>query len=247
MKKFLLTLFLLLLFSTDVKARGELTSCSYGFRYVPSYAALGSGKPYCDYVEGASLPTCPPDGDTAQYYSIMKGVCERCDYLSYDCHIGWYFKDSEHVVSTPCDRVYDNCLSCDLKKCYSCWYGYGLDEDGKCYKLPDCPSNCSSCSDSSTCTSCDDGYTLSNGECVKKPTCSNGQYTASDGTCQPCSNISVPNGSCLSCSSSSQCDNISCNTGYVKKGGTCVKAATCTYPLKEVTDYSGECAGCCTD
>ena len=112
---------------------------------------------------------------------------------------------------------------------------------------PDCPSNCSSCSDSSTCTSCDYGYTLSNGACVKKPTCTSGQYTASDGTCQPCSNISVPNGSCLSCSSSSQCDNISCNTGYVKKGSTCVKAATCTYPLKEVADYSGECVGCCTD
>ena len=103
------------------------------------------------------------------------------------------------------------------------------------------------CDEYSKATSCDYGYTLSNGECVKKPACSNGQYMASDGTCQPCSNISIPNGSCLSCSSSSQCDNISCNTGYVKKGGTCVKAATCTYPLKEVTDYSGECAGCCTD
>ena len=110
-----------------------------------------------------------------------------------------------------------------------------------------CPENCADCSDWGQCTSCFSGYTLSNGECVKKPTCTNGQYTASDGTCQPCSNISVPNGSCLSCSSSTQCDNISCNTGYVKKGSTCVKAATCTYPLKEVTDYSGECAGCCTD
>ena len=146
-----------------------------------------------------------------------------------------------------------------LIDCHSCMPGYHLGDavyEGEHARVfhnvclrdtPVCPSNCSSCSDSSTCTSCDYGYTLSNGECVKKPTCSNGQYTASDGTCQPCSNISVPNGSCLSCSSSSQCDNISCNAGYVKKGGTCVKAATCTYPLKEVTDYSGECAGCCTD
>ena len=106
---------------------------------------------------------------------------------------------------------------------------------------------CWICYGKRTCSSCASGYTLSNGACVKTPTCSAGQYPASDGTCQPCSNISVPNGSCLSCSSSSQCDNISCNTGYVKKGSTCVKAATCTYPLKEVTDYSGECAGCCTD
>ena len=124
-------------------------------------------------------------------------------------------------------------------------------------KCQSCPSGCKECNtyypgsdpfiQITTCTVCKSGYTLSNGACIEKPACSNGQYTASDGTCQPCSNISVPNGSCLSCSSSSQCDNISCNTGYVKKGGTCVKAATCTYPLKEVTDYSGECAGCCTD
>ena len=107
---------------------------------------------------------------------------------------------------------------------------------------------CWTCYGEQTCYKCLSGYTLSNGACVKTPTCTSGQYTGSDGSCRPCSDISIANGTCLSCSSSSQCDNISCDSGYVWMGGqTCVKAATCQYPLKEVADYSGECAGCCTD
>ena len=203
MKKFLLTLFLLLLFSTDVKAD-------------------------CWTPQLAGSPT---------YWDTLENVCRGCGEGCSSCreHVGTY-ADGITPLSEPF--------------CTSCSSGYELfSANGGTYQdcRKSCPSNCSSCSDSSTCTSCDYGYTLSNGACVEKPTCTSGQYTASDGTCQPCSNISVPNGSCLSCSSSSQCDNISCNTGYVKKGGTCVKAATCTYPLKEVADYSGECAGCCTD
>ena len=153
---------------------------------------------------------------------------------------------SHHQYYNPAKGSCEECNS----DYYSCKTGHYDEKGVNGYSVTLCSSvieGCWICYGTRTCSSCKRGYTLSNGACVKKPTCTSGQYTASDGTCQPCSNISVPNGSCLSCSSSSQCDNISCNTGYVKKGGTCVKAATCTYPLKEVTDYSGECAGCCTD
>ena len=60
------------------------------------------------------------------------------------------------------------------------------------------------------------------------------------GQCTSCySGYTLSNGECVA--------SVSCDSGSVEIGGTCVKAATCTYPLKEVADYSGECAGCCTD
>ena len=60
------------------------------------------------------------------------------------------------------------------------------------------------------------------------------------GQCTSCySGYTLSNGKCVA--------SVSCDRGSVEIGGTCVKAATCTYPLKEVADYSGECAGCCTD
>ena len=233
MKKFLLVLAAMLLFS--MTARADVCANTLFGHYVAT-TTCGGYSEYCD--------DCPP-GCRDCHGVIVTWVCE-------------YWDQEQGVIRTYADRTVPSCDVCfdgyELKESFTgSWEG----EDNNTYRYvstyecerdtPVCPSNCSSCSDSSTCTWCDYGYTLSNGACVKKPACSNGQYMASDGTCQPCSNISVPNGSCLSCSSSSQCDNISCNTGYVKKGSTCVKAATCTYPLKEVTDYSGECAGCCTD
>ena len=60
------------------------------------------------------------------------------------------------------------------------------------------------------------------------------------GQCTSCNaGYTLSNGKCVT--------SVSCDSGSVEIGGTCVKAATCTYPLKEVADYSGECAGCCTD
>ena len=152
----------------------------------------------------------------AGYWNSIDKKCNWCSASCSQCH-EWlyrYHRDDELQSAPSCDR---------------CNAGYKRvlittpDADGPVYEdmwlnstgyyicerdTPVCPSNCSSCSDSSTCTSCNDGYTLSNGKCVAS---------------------------------------VSCDSGSVEIGGTCVKAATCTYPLKEVADYSGECAGCCTD
>ncbi len=175
---------------------------------------------------------------SATYWNTLDNACNGCGEGCTSCR---------ESLTTYADGI----TPLSQPFCTSCISGYELfSANGGTYQdcRKSCPSNCSSCSDSSTCTRCASGYTLSNGACVKTPTCTSGQYAGSDGSCRPCSDISIANGTCLSCSSSSQCDNISCDSGYVWMGGqTCVKAATCQYPLKEVADYSGECAGCCTD
>ena len=216
------------------------TSCYSGYTLSNGKCVNGSESESGSVSGGDSSSTC------GNGYVLINGVCEEiCQY-------------QVNLEGGVCEKYCAGTVGSSSQIRRMCLYAKCFDgrepKSTKATYLGEnrphrycCPENCADCSDWGQCTSCYSGYIVSNGECVKKPTCSNGQYTASDGTCQPCSNISVPNGSCLSCSSSSQCDNISCNTGYVKKGGTCVKAATCTYPLKEVTDYSGECVGCCTD
>lgn len=120
-----------------------------------------------------------------------------------------------------------------------------------CWKIRvTCPSNCSSCSDSSTCTSCNDGYTLTNGSCVMAaPSCTDGQYADSTGKCQSCSNISVTNGTCSACSSDGTCTNATCDKGYAYNASTsaCTPVVTCKPPLKFSADYSGDCDGCCVE
>ena len=177
MKKFLLVLAAMLLFSMTVRA--EIPQCS-------------------------------------GYWNSIDKECNWCSASCSRCHEWLYrlYRGSELQSAPSCDRcdagykrVLINTPDADGPDANNMWPGgtgfYRCERD-----TPVCPSNCSSCSDSSTCTSCNDGYTLSNGKCVAS---------------------------------------VSCDSGSVEIGGTCVKAATCTYPLKEVADYSGECAGCCTD
>ena len=223
MKKFLLVLAAMLLFSMTARA----DRCPSGKYWATSVNDCVACPIYCSVCESTSSGmSCSACGSGC----FLKGI-----YGCSPCGAGTYSKGGTAT----------SCRTCPA----GTWSEWASSSCSPCSSIAVENGTCTSCSSTGTCSaiSCNSGYTLSNGKCVKKPACSNGQYTASDGTCQPCSNISVPNGSCLSCSSSSQCDNISCNTGYVKKGLTCVKAATCTYPLKEVTDYSGECASCCTD
>ncbi|HBO59514.1 MAG TPA: hypothetical protein DD624_06365 [Alphaproteobacteria bacterium] len=79
-------------------------------------------------------------------------------------------------------------------------------------------------------------------------------YLDADGNCVSCSNVYVKNATCLYCThDGSHCGNFNCKDGYVDDldedglARGCAKAAGCQYPLKEATDYSGECDGCCTD
>lgn len=177
------------------------------------------------------------------------------------------FYDHVNNVTRYCQQY--NCSSCSgieaeeaylfqMVNCHSCMPGYHLVEFvfegelvGKCERdTPVCPSNCSSCSDSSTCTSCNDGYTLTNGSCVMAaPSCTDGQYADSTGKCQLCSNISVTNGTCTACSSDGTCTNATCDKGYAYNASTsaCTPVVTCKPPLKFSADYSGDCDGCCVE
>ena len=300
MKKFLLMLTGMLLFSADANA----LSC--GARQYLSVSTCGEGTEQCD--------SCPSG-------------CSSCSGINYSTTCQYWDRE-QGVIHSYATTTIGSCDSCDS--------GYELKRytvssyDGSTYRsIPyysceretiRCPSNCSSCSDSSICTSCDYGYSLSNGKCVSgsgedsSSKCGNG-YVLIDGVCEEicqyqvnleggvcmkyCAGTvgsssqirrmclyarcfdgrapksttatylgeNIPHryccpencadcsdwGQCTSCNSGYTLSNgkcvtsVSCNTGYVKKGSTCVKAATCTYPLKEVADYSGECAGCCTD
>ncbi len=307
MKKFLLVLAAMLLFSMTARAKTcpsgqywnsvefECDSCQKADGYSDQcleckegFKRKGDSTIYAEYWRGEeSYPICTKLKSDAYFVNdvgkitfcgaggVGSGYCktDHCtsEFTSngyrYSGHMTckdgclpfWYSTDlglceimNGHCTKAAGDGEYGRANSHNGKKgfyCVECSPGYTLITRTSLSTHTKCCNgeHVTDCYESGEARICEYGYIVSNGECVKKPTCSNGQYTASDGTCQPCSNISVPNGSCLSCSSSSQCDNISCNTGYVKKGSTCVKAATCTYPLKEVADYSGECVGCCTD
>ena len=302
MKKFLLILTGMLLFS--MTARADVCANTLFGHYVAT-TTCGGYREYCG--------DCPP-GCRDCHGVTVTWVCESGGVRSY----------ADDTVSS-CDVCFDGY---ELKEAFTgSWEG----EDNNTYRTvtrymceerdtPVCPSNCSSCSDSSTCTSCDYGYSLSNGKCVSgseedsSSKCGNG-YVLINGVCEEicqyqvnleggvcmkyCAGTvgsssqirrmclyarcfdgrapksttatylgeNIPHryccpencadcsdwGQCTSCNSGYTLSNgkcvtsVSCDSGSVEIGGTCVKAATCTYPLKEVADYSGECAGCCTD
>lgn len=134
---------------------------------------------------------------------------------------------------TECRRGTSNiCEECEIGWWRSKWKGGAM-----------CCPPFADCSDGNI--KCYSRYGLKDGMCVACPA---GQWSAG-GTvaCSPCSSIPVANGQCAACSSTGDCTSVSCNSGYASNGTACVKAVSCRYPLKEAADYSGECAGCCTD
>jgi len=149
------------------------------------------------------------------------------------------------------DNTYDHCDSCatcheflfrysytgDLGSrpdCDSCDDGYYMqpihaeNADGvmsvynACWQnTVTCPSNCSSCSSSTTCTVCNSGYTLQNGACIQSCiqmsgstciACDEG-YVLDNGKCLKC-----PDG-CKSCSNSLACK--TCADGYFMMTAVC--------------------------
>mgnify|MGYP002516863906 CR=1 FL=1 len=261
--------------STISVSNGKCTACSSAEKCTAvscnaGYRANGSTceKISCSagqYVNGNACAACPSgqwsSGGTAtscrpcSNIGVANGSCAACSTTgactAVSCNAGYRANGAacEKISCSAGQYVNGNaCAACPSGQ----WSSGGTATSCRpCSNIGVANGTCTACSaDGAACTavSCASGYTLSNGACVKTPTCTSGQYTGSDGSCRPCSDISIANGTCLNCSSSSQCDNISCDSGYVWMGGqTCVKAATCQYPLKEVADYSGECAGCCTD
>ena len=94
--------------------------------------------------------------------------------------------------------AYDICLECssDHSECITCKTGYYL-SSGECFN---CPSGCSTCSNSDVCSSCNDGYYLSGTSCdscdsdcktcIDSPSnctsCNDGKYLSAS-SCYPCS------------------------------------------------------------
>ena len=156
------------------------------------------------------------------------GVCEK---YTDDYGLGWRCEDA-----TCSDGK-----SADSKQVYR--HDLEIKYHRFCY-----PANCRRASDWGQCLSCESGYALQDGKCILK--CKWYEYRDASGQCQPCSNIKVANGVCRQCSTDGvKCTDILCDDGYVFDSVTnaCVKPVVCKYPLKEVTDYTGGCIGCCTD
>ncbi len=120
-----------------------------------------------------------------------------------------------NTVDNACNGCGEGCSSCveelttysgtttplSMAFCTSCYDGYELisANGGRSqYCEISCPSHCSRCSSSSSCTLCDNGYTLSNGQCVEKVACPS---------------------NCAECDSSGVCTK--CDGGYVLKNGAC--------------------------
>jgi hypothetical protein len=139
--------------------------------------------------------------------------------------------------------------------CPSATYG----NQGTCSQ---CPSNCLSCTDSSTCTTCAGGFKVSNSQgCI--PYCLN-TTILSNSTTKNC-NVTCYSG-CSNCygPDSNQC--LSCSTGFLQNGqctscstvtaaglclicpdqcSTCVSSTNCTTCNAGSFNYNGTCARFC--
>ncbi|HBO58560.1 MAG TPA: hypothetical protein DD624_01435 [Alphaproteobacteria bacterium] len=161
-----------------------------------------------------------------------------------------------NLAGGVCNKYCDGTVGTSNKVCLkaNCSNGMvsktkaGIFDGGEISHRYCCPENCEECSDWGQCTRCDGNYRLKNGLCEAIPKCEYGEYLDSDDNCKPCSDFPVANGTCGSCTSS-YCIRAICNSGYFiqSHSAVCVKGVSCQYPLKEATDYSGECVGCCTD
>ncbi len=211
MKRFLLIFGLFLLFATQAQAQ----SCGSGkYFYVSDGASGCDGSDACKAYE--------------RCYPCPSGCLTCHGFRAWDTSTQWgktWWIYSSHASCDTCEPGYE------LKKYYhSTLYEHdntGRTEYYSCdRKTITCPSNCSSCSSSSTCTVCNSGYTLQNGRCVKKAAC--------PANCAQCDSSS---GSCTKC-----------NGGYKLKNGVCEAETT-----EDTNTIAGNCPpgttksadGCC--
>ena len=216
MKKFLSILCLSLTFAANAQAFTcydgfELDTDMYGreiCRYSPNNQYGLTDYPICNTV----------DSDVDMYWDMAAQKCVACHPTDYRCEVNAYYEDGTTLTRTKkgCGEEFYGCRTCNRKGCTECSSGYTLTTYGKC--VLDCPTNCSSCSSSSTCTACDYGYTLQNGQCVKKVACP---------------------ANCAQCDSSGSCTK--CNSGYKLKNGACEAGSVISCP----DDMKLSADGCC--
>lgn len=141
-----------------------------------------------------------------------------------------------------CDGKSDPCIKCASNgACLQCEAGLVLNGDGKCSVKCTTIENCEICG-GSTCDQCANGYTLSNGQCVRG--CGNGQvYNSLIGKCVT-KGASCESKACLSCVNDSYCGE--CYSGFEldPATGECVSSCPANY---EWSDSAQECVPSCQD
>lgn len=226
---------------------GGSTSCSLPYIGIP-------GGTICSYtglvnsMSGSSCclcnqPTCCGIAFGTGCNSCEAGYCQGCSpgnkYISSSktcekCPAGTYAASGATYCSTCQKGTYS---TGGASSCTPCPSGQTTDSTGatsasQCHDLVCKVSNCASCVSGSenSCQSCNSGYY---------------KYEAgssSSGTlwgCKSCSDITVTNGQCMYCTSST-CSSIKCNPGYISgSSGTFCQA--CPAGTKEV---NGSCVDC---
>lgn len=129
-----------------------------------------------------------------------------------------------------------SCKPCTVQKCEDCRTNYQLCdacEGGATFSTGvcgSCPSNCQSCSSSTSCDNCNDGFFKNGGSC-----------TACPENCATCDGLT----SCLTCNENFLKEETSCvascSADHFKDGTSCVQ--TCSGSGKK---QEGECVSSCT-
>ncbi|ELP92222.1 protein serine/threonine kinase, putative [Entamoeba invadens IP1] len=238
------------------------TSClvarnNFCFECKDTYSQMGttclntSPLPNCTISRNNLCVKCSSD-----LMVIKDGVCVQYDkailttkFSVVACEIGYYtFNGTCH----KCSDKHQNCLMCDLTKCYLCENGYDIQSDGLCKS-----QNCETYSSIDICIQCKDGYIfgeskngyyLSNGICVSFiancmtgnntgcTRCNSGYYLNTLKLCEKCQS------NCLTCGTSpSNC--LSCDENTFLSENKCVTSSKYNNTCDRYTS-NGFCVHC---
>ena len=201
------------------------------------------------YKNGESCKSC-------SNVSISNGTCSKCSNGSTcttaSCNSGYYNSNgsckscSNVTVANGTCTACSNSTTCTAMTCNS-GYVYrerraGVWEAG-CYPKGTCPTVRPDLS-GATCMNvgnntwqCKTDSVSTSDECSP---CSAGYYPKNGGACVSCSNVSMSNGTCSTCTTKGVCTSASCSSGYFNKNGTCKKCS-------EISVANGKCTSCTND
>ncbi|XP_067939674.1 furin-like [Watersipora subatra] len=205
---------------------------------------------------GSCEPICPAGTYRKIYMDKRDSVTSSASEDGGDL----YSVSTQTTVNTSgyaCDRCPDECLTCSgprVADCSTCHIDKALNHAGQCvsecedgyfkknvflkggesqYVCHICNSLCATCNDatSNACLSCPDSYVLFHNQCVKEPTCYQGQfYSSAEDECLSC------HFSCHTCSGPSELECTACNQNHVLYISSSNNVGTTS---------SGQCVVCC--
>lgn len=197
--------------------------------------------PNCRECDAAQCSKClngqkPTDGECSDCTATECTNCVVIDGVNYceGCQ-GGFVLNEKYNGCISCQSI--GCDECGMTVtgkhwCNSCLSGYYWNTSQVCTKCTEKFSNCKECTESQ-CDVCDDGYHLSNNECVQCEGCS--ALGCKDSICYSCQEgfVRIADGQCVDLSTahcltaeSGRC--ITCDNDYINISGVCVATVDCT-------------------